>query len=125
MALFPKKDDPISSGTAKPETEPASSRDMTTIENHSIAVPVKQGEKRQHKATYARDKKSGGYLIRVEGPHASAFAGKIVPVVRRDDSENSEALDTLIWAGKDEETGKPVALYRFVQKPRHDVEPEF
>jgi hypothetical protein len=73
-----------------------------------------------HRATYSRDNRNGGYLIRVEGPHANRFAGRTVPVVLKDGSQHSEELDTLIWAGKDQETGKPVALYSFKSKP-----PEF
>jgi hypothetical protein len=84
------------------------------------AIPPK-GE-RQHKATYARDKRNpGAYLVRVEGPHASAFAGRDVPVTRKDDSESVETLDVAVWAGVDTETGKPVALYRFVAKPRDEA----
>lgn len=120
-----KKPDPISTGgQPEPETEILSSHDVATI-SHDVAVPVKHGAKRLHKATYARDKKNGGYLIRVEGPTSNAFSGKIVPVVKRDDSESSEALDSLIWTGKDSETGKPVSLYSFTQKPRENAEPEF
>lgn len=82
-------------------------------------IPPK-GE-RSHKATFATDKRNpGGYLIRVIGPHAAAFAGRDVPVTRKDDSESVERLTACIWAGVDEETGKPVALYRFESKPRVD-----
>lgn len=73
---------------------------------------------RAHRATYSTDKKKGGYIVRVEGPHAAMFAGRAVPVTRRDNSENMEQLDKLLWTGTDEESGKPVALYSFVSKPR-------
>lgn len=77
---------------------------------------------RQHKATFARDKRNpGGYLIRVEGPHAAAFAGRQVPVTRRDDTESVETLDVAVWAGIDDESGKPVALYRFIARERDDA----
>lgn len=134
----PKKDDPISSGVTeerqadprdgdgRPEIGEASAHDVATItRGEVVATPVKQGAKRQHKATYATDKKNGGYLIRVEGPLSNAFSGKIVPVVKRDDSESAEALDRLIWTGKDQETGKNVSLYTFVPKPREHADPEF
>lgn len=94
----------------------------------SIAVPVKSGAKREHKATYAADKRNGGYLVRVIGPQANKFAGKIVPVVKRDDSESQEALERVVWTGIDSGTpdrpgtGKPVALYTFTQKPKVDDE---
>jgi len=74
--------------------------------------------KRQHKATYATDKKKGGYLIRVEGPHAAAFLGREVPTVTRDGKETLEKLTKLIWSGADAETKQPVALYSFESRPR-------
>ena len=83
-----------------------------------------EAPKRSHKATYARDKRKGGYLIRVIGPNAAAFAGREVPVVRKDDSETMEKLDGLIWSGTDEETGKPVALYSFEARPKDDLNDE-
>jgi hypothetical protein len=75
-------------------------------------------QKRSHKATYARDKKQGGYLIRVMGPHSNAFAGREVPVTRMDNSEEKEKLVRLIWSGKDDDTGQPVSLYSFEAKPK-------
>lgn len=82
-----------------------------------IAPPAQ----RLHKATYARDKRNpGSYLIRVIGPNAGSFAGRDVPVTRKDDTESVETLEMAIWAGTDEETGRPVALYRFSQRPRDD-----
>lgn len=82
---------------------------------------AKEAAKRQHKATYASDKRNpGGYLIRVQGPHAAAFAGREVPVTRKDNSESLEKLTVAIWAGVDDETAQPVALYRFESKPRED-----
>lgn len=83
------------------------------------AGTAKQGE-RAHKATYARDKRKGGYLIRVQGPHAASFAGREVPVTRKDDSESMEKLDAMIWSGTDTDSGKPVALYSFVAKPKDE-----
>lgn len=77
--------------------------------------------KRLHKATFATDKrKPGGYLVRVQGPTASVFSGRDVPVTRKDNSESTETLAAVVWAGIDEETGDPVALYRFIAKPRED-----
>jgi hypothetical protein len=75
-----------------------------------------------HKATYATDKRNGGYLIRIAGPHAGAFAGREVPVTRKDDSISKETLERLIWQGKDEKTLAPVALYKFKAKPREEVD---
>lgn len=78
-------------------------------------------EKRNHKATYATDKRNGGYLIRVAGPNANAFAGREVPVTRKDNSESNEKLVRLVWSGPDPEMGM-VALYAFEARPREDVQ---
>lgn len=83
------------------------------------------GKKRAHKASYAKDKKKGGYLIRVEGPHSNAFAGREIPVSMKSGDEQLETLGTLIWTGKDQETGLPVTLYTFVAKPKEKVEAVF
>ena len=85
--------------------------------------PPKQ--QRRHKATYATDKRKGGYLIRVAGPQANAFVGRDVPVTTRDGQENMEKLERVIWSGKDQETGDNVALYAFEQKPRDEKSVEF
>jgi hypothetical protein len=79
---------------------------------------------RLHKATYATDKKKGGYLIRVAGPTANGFAGREVPVNTRDGGEHMERLTRLIWSGVDTETGGNVALYAFESRPRDDKETE-
>ena len=81
-----------------------------------------EATKRQHKATYARDKRKGGYLIRVAGPHAEVFAGKEVPVTTMGGEEHKERLVGLIWTGIDKESGDRVALYMFESKPRETVE---
>lgn len=78
-----------------------------------------------HKATYARDKRLGGYLIRVEGPHANRFTGRDVPVTRRNGTESTETLEDLIWSGVDDESGKPVALYHFAQQAKEPDEVAF
>ena len=81
---------------------------------------------RQHKATYSTDKKKGGYLVRVEGPNAAAFAGRQVPVTTKsDNAEHIEKLVRLLWSGTDKESGKPVALYTFESKPREGTEIPF
>ena len=98
------------------------SEELKTVEN---VVP-----KRQHEATYATDKKKGGYNIRVIGPHADKFAGREVPVKRRDGTESFEKLVKILWTGKDDDapdgsykgSGKPVALYSFAAKPPIDDE---
>ena len=74
--------------------------------------------KRAHKATYATDKRKGGYLVRVAGPQSNAFVGRDVPVTTKNGSEHVEKLLRLIWSGIDKESGEPVSLYTFESKPR-------
>lgn len=80
---------------------------------------------RLHRATYARDKKKGGYLIRVAGPAAASFAGREVPVTMQSGEEHMEKLVALLWSGIDDGerggvAGQPVALYTFESRPRTD-----
>lgn len=83
----------------------------------------------QHRATYAKDKKKGGYLVRVIGPHAARFAGREVPVfVQGNDQPQPEKLKALLWSGVDAgefnkaDAGKPVALYSFEPRPKDKTE---
>lgn len=85
------------------------------------ANPVKRGG--GHRATYATDKRKGGYLIRVQGPSPDRFVGRTIPVHRRDGSETEETLDRVIWSGKDDESGDNVSLYKFLPKPLDDEIP--
>lgn len=81
--------------------------------------------KRSHVATYARDKRKGGWIIRVAGPNAGAFAGRTVPVtLNANKGEHDEELTHLIWQGIDQESGGPVALYGFNPKPRDEEDGE-
>ena len=75
-------------------------------------------KKRLHRATYAADKRKGGYLIRIAGPQSNMFVGRLVPVTLKDGSEQEEKVLKVIWSGKDKETGEPVTLYTFAPKPR-------
>jgi hypothetical protein len=83
-------------------------------------------KKRAHKATYSRDKRKGGYLVRVVGPHANQFIGREVPVTRNDGSESMEKLLKLVHSGVDggevvaADKGKNYALYTFEPKPRDE-----
>lgn len=88
---------------------------------------TQENTQRRHKATYARDKKKGGYLIRVSGPHAGAFAGREVPVTTLNGEEHPEKLLALLWTGLDDGqyggiAGTPIALYSFEARPRDDDE---
>jgi hypothetical protein len=95
----------------------------TQAPDEKVDAPLPAG--RQHRATYSRDKKKGGYIVRVEGPNATAFTGRTVPVTTRDGTEHEEKLLALVWSGADKTSGKPVALYTFEQKPRGAEEAVF
>ena len=92
--------------------------------NNSEAPP-EAPPKRAHRATYANDKRNGGYIVRVEGPHATKFSKRTVPVTRRDNTESLEELTTLIWGGTDETTKLPIALYAFKRKAPTTEQVEF
>jgi hypothetical protein len=88
-------------------------------------IPKSDVPKRRHRATYARDKRIGGYLIRVAGPFSERMVGMEVPVTLKDGTEHQEKLLSLIWGGVDKETGDKVALYRFESRPREVETVEF
>ena len=79
----------------------------------------------RHKATYASDKRLGGYLIRVVGPDADKFIDYTVPVTTRNGDVHNEKLTRLVWAGVDIDSGSRVALYHFESKPRETSSLEF
>jgi hypothetical protein len=81
--------------------------------------------KPKHKATYATDKRKGGYMIRVAGPYPDRFVGREVPVETRGGSTHMEKLVSLVWSGTDVETGGRVALYKFEPKPRDEKQAEW
>ena len=93
------------------------------------AVAAKSG--RRHRATYARDKRTGGYLIRIAGPFPEKFQNRVVPVTMQNGDEHEETLTSLVWTGitpADSKFGNPgerVALYHFEPRPREIVETEF
>jgi hypothetical protein len=99
------------------------------INSEADAAAAKTG--RKHRATYARDKRTGGYLIRIAGPYPEMFGGRLVPVTMKDGSEHEEKLESLVWTGitpEDSKVGTPgerVALYHFAAKPREEVEVDF
>lgn len=83
-------------------------------------------KERKHRATYSRDKRSGGYNVTIEGPQAAMFAGRAVPVVTKSGEETMEDLDRLLWAGDSPlNPGTPSALYSFKAKPRAEEAVEF
>lgn len=93
----------------------------TEVAQGEVLAPEKAippASERKHRASFASDNRKGGYMIRVEGPNATAFANRKVPVTRFDGTETVEETKGLIWSGMDKETGKPVALYKFVAHPR-------
>jgi hypothetical protein len=88
----------------------------------SEAQPAKG---RTHVASYTKIRDIPfKWFIRVVGPHAGRFAGRDIPVARKDGSEETEKLIKLIWQGDDRDTGKPVAIYEFVAKPKQELDDE-
>jgi hypothetical protein len=98
--------------------------------NSAETTTVPPKAERKHRATYANDKRSGGYLVRVAGPYPNRFAGKEVPVTTKDGGEHIEKLLRLVWTGTDNgeyggKAGEPVSLYTFESRPRDVEETEF
>lgn len=87
-----------------------------------LSRPIAPKGERRHRATYATDKRKGGYLVRVEGPEANRFVGREVPVTLKSGNEQPEKLERLLWTGTQE--GKLVALYTFQSRPREDLNDE-
>lgn len=95
---------------------------MAKTSSESATTP-----KPRHRASYSRDKQTGGWNIRVAGPEANKFAGRVVPVTRNNSTETTnEMLKTLLWSGPDKdmngkETGQIAALYSFDARPKDEV----
>lgn len=81
-----------------------------------------------HRATYARDKQTGRYNIRVVGPNANEWAGAEVTVETKSGDANTEKLEQLLWSGPDKDpetkelTGRKAALYSFEPRPKEVTE---
>ena len=88
-------------------------------------IPETIAPKPKHKASYATDKRSGGYLVRVSGPYPEKFAGREIPVTQKSGEMHMEKLTRLIWTGADTETGERVALYKFESRPREEITFDF
>jgi hypothetical protein len=86
--------------------------------------PLPPREGRKHRASYSRDKRTAKFNIWVEGPDATKFAGRYIPVSRFDQSESMEKLTKLVWSGPNPETGVASAVYEFVANPRAKKERE-
>jgi len=91
-----------------------------------MADPKTETTKGKHRATYARDNRTGKYLVRVTGPHSNKFVGREVPVTRMDDSVSNEKLTKVIWSGINEDKEKgplgPVTLYQFEPRPADQID---
>lgn len=87
-----------------------------------------KGETGKHRATWAKDRQNGGYNVRVVGPMANRFGARKVkdedgketivyrdvPVTLKNGSQRMVKLGDVLWTGKDEDTGLPVALYSHI-----------
>lgn len=91
-----------------------------------MAKETSESTKGKHQATYARDNRTGKYLVRVTGPHSNKFVKREVPVTRLDGSTSTELLTKVIWNGvnDDPEKGRvgPVTLYAFEPRPQDEIE---
>ena len=87
---------------------------------------AKESTKGKHKATYARDNRTGKYLVRLTGPHSNKFVKREVPVTRMDGSTSTELLTKVIWSGVNDDPEKgdvgPVTLYAFEARPQGEQE---
>jgi hypothetical protein len=105
--------------------------DTLKVADTTAPAQVNSDGKRTHRATYAADKRNGGFNIRVVGPNANEFAGETVPVETKNGEEHQEKLVRLLWAGDDtdpqtkELTGRKAALYSFEARPREIVKAKF
>lgn len=87
-------------------------------------VITKVRETGEHKATFCKDNYNGRWSIRVTGPTANRFAGRIIPVVRSSGEIVYEETGNLQWTGVDDgsviasDAGKNVAIYGHKPKPR-------
>jgi len=78
-------------------------------------------KKRDHKASFCKDKRHGGYNIWVAGPMANRFAGREVPVTMSNGDEKMITLKDVQWTGQDPKTGEFAAVYDFQPEERiHD-----
>lgn len=95
-------------------------------ENVSETSPSDTSSKGKHRATYARDNRTGKYLVRVTGPHSNKFVKKEVPVTRLDGSTSNETLTKVIWSGVNDDADKgplgPVTLYAFEPRPADEID---
>lgn len=76
---------------------------------------MEQPKKPLHRATYSKDKRTGRYNVRVEGPYPNRFAGREVPVTTKAGDTRTETLGDLVWSDTDDE-GKRYALYTKIPK---------
>jgi hypothetical protein len=90
------------------------------------AAPSEGSTKGKHRATYAKDNRTGKYLVRVTGPHSNKFVKRDVPVTRLDGSTSNETLTKVIWTGMNDDPEKgpvgPVTLYAFEARPADQID---
>lgn len=101
---------------------PANVSDSQPKEGTLVTAVKVTGE---HKATFAKDNQTGKWMIRVVGPRANRFVGRIIPVLRTSGETVHEECGGVRWFGVDDgqviksDAGKPVCLYEHKAKPRH------
>jgi hypothetical protein len=78
---------------------------------------------RRHVATYTRIRgEPFKWFIRNVGPDAEKFSGRDLPVTTKSGEEHTEKVTKMIYNGIDKATGKNMAIYEFVAKPRDAAE---
>lgn len=91
-----------------------------------MAKDETENKRGAHQATYARDNRTGKYLVRVTGPHSNKFVKREVPVTRKDGSTSTEMLTKVIWSGVNDDPEKgpvgPVTLYAFEPRPQEEID---
>lgn len=67
-------------------------------------------------ATFQRNKRGNGWIVRVVGPHSDAFSYKTIPVTMKDDSTKQVELTNVIWSGYTDDD-EEISLYGIVYAP--------
>lgn len=67
-------------------------------------------------ATFQRNKRGNGWIVRVVGPHSEAFSYKSIPVTMKDGSTKMVELTNVIWSGYTDDD-EEISLYGIVYAP--------
>ena len=76
--------------------------------------------KRAHLAKFKR-LRNGAWGVIVTGPQAGAFAGRTIPVTKRDKSETTVTTSKLLWTGPAKFGGGQAAIYSIAGKTKTEA----